>query len=173
MGRSKTHSCLGVIFLSFFVFGTSVKAQNIAAPTGNDGQQRPRFIQQLGLSDSQKAQIKKIRQNTPQGRERREQIMAVLTPEQRSQFNGYIEQWKARHPRFLQQLNFSEAQRAQIEQIRQNTPQGRERRQQIMAVLTPEQRSQLKQNIAAWKARHPQTLGSYNENGGSSEDSGR
>jgi Spy/CpxP family protein refolding chaperone len=162
-----------VIFLSFFVFGTSVKAQNIAAPAGNNDQQRPRFIQQLGLSDSQKAQIKEIRQNTPQGRERREQIMAVLTPEQRSQFDGYIQQRKAQHPRFLQQLNLIEAQKAQIEQIRKNTPQGKERREQIMAVLTPEQRSQLKLNIAAWKSRHPQTQGSYNENGGSSGDSGR
>jgi Spy/CpxP family protein refolding chaperone len=162
MGLSTTYSCLGLILSSFFVFGTSVKAQNIAAPAGNNDQQRPRFIQQLGLSDSQKAQIKQICQNTSQGRERREQIMAVLTPEQRSQFEGYIEQRKAQHPRFLQQLSLSEAQKAQIEQIRKNTPQGKERREQIMAVLTPEQRSQLKLNIAAWKANHPQTQDSHN-----------
>jgi Spy/CpxP family protein refolding chaperone len=91
------YSWLGAILLSSFAFATNVKAQNVATPTGNTDQQRPHFIQQLGLSDAQKAQIKQIRQNIPKGKERREQIMAVLTPEQRAQLKQDIAAWKAQH----------------------------------------------------------------------------
>ena len=96
--KPSAYSWLGAILLSSFAFAINVKAQNVATPTGNTNQQRPHFIQQLGLSDAQKAQIKQIRQNTPKGKERREQIMAVLTPEQRAQLKQDIAAWKAQHP---------------------------------------------------------------------------
>ena len=96
--KLSTYSWLGAILLSSFAFGINVKAQNVATPTGDTNQQRPRFIQQLGLSDAQKAQIEQIRQNTPKGKERREQIMAVLTPEQRAQLKQDIAAWKAQRP---------------------------------------------------------------------------
>jgi Spy/CpxP family protein refolding chaperone len=96
--KLSTYSWLGAVLLSSFAFGISVKAQNVATPSGNANEQRPRFIQQLGLSDAQKAQIKQIRQNTPKGKGRREQIMAVLTPEQRSRLKEDIAAWKAQHP---------------------------------------------------------------------------
>jgi Spy/CpxP family protein refolding chaperone len=40
-------------------------------------------FEQLGLTDAQKTQIKQIRASVPAGKERRQQIMAVLTPDQK------------------------------------------------------------------------------------------
>lgn len=86
---------LGVILLSLFTCGTRVNAQD--ATTAPTGHQHPRFMQQLGLSEAQKAQIKQIRQSTPKGKERRQEIMAVLTSDQKAQLKQDIEQWKAQH----------------------------------------------------------------------------
>jgi Spy/CpxP family protein refolding chaperone len=83
--KPATFHCLGVIFLSLFAFGSSLKAQTADNSAGTTGQQHPHLMQQLGLSDAQKAQIKQIRQSTPKGKERRQEIMAVLTPEQKAQ----------------------------------------------------------------------------------------
>jgi len=44
----------------------------------------------------------------------------------------------------LDQLDLTDAQKQQIQQIRGNTQPGKERRQQIMAVLTPDQKQKLK-----------------------------
>ena len=43
----------------------------------------------------------------------------------------------------FQQLNLTDAQMAQIKQIRSTVPAGKERRQQVMAVLTPDQKAKL------------------------------
>lgn len=90
--------CLEVIFLSCFIFGGGLKAQTADDSAGATGQQHPNLMQQLGLSDAQKAQIKQIRQSTPRGKERRQEIMAVLTPEQKAQLKQEIEQRKAQQP---------------------------------------------------------------------------
>jgi Spy/CpxP family protein refolding chaperone len=45
----------------------------------------------------------------------------------------------------LAKLNLTDAQKTQIQQIRATVTDRRERRQQIMAVLTPDQKAQLKQ----------------------------
>jgi Spy/CpxP family protein refolding chaperone len=42
------------------------------------------MFQQLDLTDAQKAQIKQIRQTMPAGKERRQQIIAVLNPDQKA-----------------------------------------------------------------------------------------
>jgi len=53
-------------------------------------------------------------------------------------------------PPAFDQLDLTDAQKAQIQQIIKQTDE--ERRQQIMAVLTPEQQAKLQQIIAAHKA---------------------
>jgi len=82
------------IVLSFFALGLNLKAQN-AEPSAGTAPQHPHFFEQLGLSDAQKIQIKQIRQSTPKGKERRQEILALLTPEQKAQLKQDIEQWKA------------------------------------------------------------------------------
>ena len=52
---------------------------------------------------------------------------------------GRLERLKAA----LAELNLTDAQKAQIKQIRATVTDRRERRQQIMAVLTPEQKAKL------------------------------
>jgi Spy/CpxP family protein refolding chaperone len=56
-----------------------------------------------------------------------------------------MEQWKEAFAK----LDLSEAQKQQIEQIRSTVTDRKERREQIMAVLTPEQKRKLMQMIAA------------------------
>ena len=60
------------------------------------------------------------------------------------------ERWKAA----LAQLNLSDAQKAQIKQIRATVTDRKERRQQVLAVLTPEQKAQLK---TLWQEHRAQT----------------
>ena len=52
----------------------------------------------------------------------------------------------------FEQLDLSNAQKAQIQQIRANTSRGKDRRHQIMAVLTPDQKAKLVSLIKARKA---------------------
>jgi Spy/CpxP family protein refolding chaperone len=93
--KPPTSHCLGIILLGFFALGGSLRAQDAPNSAGTTGQPHPHVLQQLGLSDAQKAQIKQIRQSTPKGKERRQAIMAVLTPEQKTQLKQDIEQKKA------------------------------------------------------------------------------
>lgn len=95
--KPSTSHLLGAILLSFVAFGVNLKAQDASDSAGTTDQQRPHFLRQLDLSDAQKAQIKRIIQNTTRGRERRQEILAVLTPEQRAQLKQDIQQWKAQH----------------------------------------------------------------------------
>jgi hypothetical protein len=66
----------------------------------------------LGLSDAKKAQIRQIRQNIPQGKERWKQILAVLTPEQKAQLKQGHPAVESRtstalkHPKFYQRSFF-------------------------------------------------------------------
>jgi Spy/CpxP family protein refolding chaperone len=87
--------CLGIILLGFFALGGSLKAQDAPNSAGTTEQHHPHLMQQLGLSEAQKAQIKQIRQSAPKGKERRQAIMAVLTPEQKTQLKQDLEQKKA------------------------------------------------------------------------------
>ena len=72
-----------------------------AAPGTGSGDKSQRMeavkeaFDQLGLTDAQKAQIKQIRASTQPGKERREQIMAVLTPDQKSKLMEMIQQYMA------------------------------------------------------------------------------
>jgi Spy/CpxP family protein refolding chaperone len=64
-----------------------------APATGSQDQGPERLreaVAALDLTDAQKEQIKQIRANTPAGKERRQQILAVLTPEQKARLRQLI-----------------------------------------------------------------------------------
>jgi len=68
------------------------------APTDSTGSTPGRhhhLLAQLGLSDEQKAQIKQIFQSTTDRKERRQQIKAILTPEQKMQLRQLIRERRA------------------------------------------------------------------------------
>ncbi|MFN3926923.1 MAG: Spy/CpxP family protein refolding chaperone [Pseudanabaenaceae cyanobacterium] len=77
----------------------------------------------LNLTPEQQAQMERIRTNT------RQRVAAVLTPEQRKQYEA--------SPRSLRSLNLTQAQREQILQIRAQARQAR------LNLLTPEQRARV------------------------------
>ena len=58
-----------------------------------------------------------------------------------------------KHPDFPAQLNLSPEQKAQIAQIKASTADRKQQHKEIKAVLTPDQRAQLKQLRKAWKAQ--------------------
>jgi Spy/CpxP family protein refolding chaperone len=69
-----------------------------ADASGANGQRGEKFREafaQLGLTDAQKAQIKQIRASTQPGKERREQIMAVLTPEQKQKLVSLFKEYRS------------------------------------------------------------------------------
>jgi Spy/CpxP family protein refolding chaperone len=58
-----------------------------------------------------------------------------------------------RHPDFLAQINLSPSQKAQIAQIKKSTLDHKQKHKAIKALLTPDQRAQLKQLHRQWKAQ--------------------
>lgn len=85
----------------------------------------------LNLTESQKAQMRQVRQET------RAQMEAVLTPEQRQQLQtarNSRDRWAP-----LADLNLSEQQKDQIREIRQSA------KSRMEAILTPQQREQMQQ----------------------------
>ncbi len=87
-----------------------------------------RLAQELSLTPEQRERIRQIRESAKQ------QMQAILTPEQRAQLETARQQ--GQRP---QRLNLTEQQRQQMQQIREST------RQQVEAVLTPEQRARAEQ----------------------------
>ena len=63
---------------------------------------------------------------------------------------------KHKHPNFLAQLNLSPEQKAQIARIKASTADRKQKHKEIKALLTPDQRAQLKQLRKEWKAQHSQ-----------------
>ena len=100
--------------------------QTAVAQSVNQPQRGTRF-ERLNLTDAQKAQMRQIREST------RQQIEAILTPEQKAQMAT------ARQQRQRPNLNLTDEQKARIRTIRQNA------QSQIEAMLTPEQKQQLQQ----------------------------
>ncbi|HYX14083.1 MAG TPA: P pilus assembly/Cpx signaling pathway, periplasmic inhibitor/zinc-resistance associated protein [Nostoc sp.] len=102
---------------------------------------------ELGLTDAQKTQIQAIK------RDSRTKMEAVFTPEQKAKLEAAKQARQAqrqagqdqRQPgqrqgkRGYADLNLTEAQKTQIRQIRESE------KQQIQAVLTPEQRQKIEQ----------------------------
>ncbi len=100
------------------------------------------FMQQLNLSDTQKAQIRQYRQDAKQKME------AILTADQKAEFQ------QARQNHTKPNLNLSDDQKAQLKAIHEETEAN------IQSVLTPDQQQQFQQLRAArrqqWQQNHPQ-----------------
>jgi Spy/CpxP family protein refolding chaperone len=82
--------------------GSSGSTTNLAAgatdtTVGNDqrGEKWKKAFAQLDLTEAQKSQIKQIRASTSPGKERRQQIMAVLTPAQKEKLVSMIKASRA------------------------------------------------------------------------------
>ena len=105
-----------------------------AAPAAQNAPARPHHgFAALDLSPAQKTQLASIHEST------RQQILAVLTPEQRTQLNAGTANEQNEHAfgRSLRGLTLSAAQKTQIRAIHVAA------RQQMMAVLTPEQQARM------------------------------
>ncbi len=103
---------------------------------------RREFFKSLGLSDSQKAQLKQIRQAT------HEQIQQIITPEQQQAFKTAMQN----HQGFKaarQAMNLTPQQQSDLKALRISS------REQMKAVLTPDQQTQLEQLRQQWRANHP------------------
>jgi periplasmic protein CpxP/Spy len=132
-----------VLILSIRTEASSVKsnaasfsiAQNAGQSDGAKPQGRKAAWESLGLTETQKSQIKQIKVNS------RQQIDAVLTPEQKEQWQAA----KAQTPRQKPNLNLSEAQKASIKAIREQS------KSQIDAILTPEQRQKRQELRTQWR----------------------
>lgn len=83
---------------------TSSDQTNLAAgpssgtDTDDQGEHHGRWkkaFAQLDLTDSQKAQIKQIRATVTDRKERRQQVMAVLTQEQKEKLKELIQQYRS------------------------------------------------------------------------------
>jgi Spy/CpxP family protein refolding chaperone len=78
------------------VAGTLMADDTAAAPATGSSTQEQRIqelkaaLDQLNLTDAQKAQIKQIRATVSDKKERRQQIMAVLTPDQKAKLRELI-----------------------------------------------------------------------------------
>ena len=70
-------------------------AGSTTAPAGDQGARLEKLkaaLAQLNLTDDQKARMKDIFTNVPKGPERRQQIMAVLTPDQKEKLRQMIQE---------------------------------------------------------------------------------
>jgi Spy/CpxP family protein refolding chaperone len=78
----------------------STNAPSATAPSGDEsngqrGEKLKALLEQLDLSDAQKQQIQQIRANTQPGKERRQQIMTVLTPDQKQKLISMLQKYRA------------------------------------------------------------------------------
>lgn len=131
-------------------------------PAGNQGGGKagegkaggPRMQKELGLSQEQVEKMRQIRADGGSS----EEMRAVLTPEQQAKAAELRGQGKGKGQgnaagRMKEQLGLSDEQMAQIAQIRKDGGS----REQIRAVLTPEQQAQFDQARGKMKRKESQT----------------
>ncbi len=148
MKLKKLSLIAGAVALSLTAVPFAVQAQTTSSPflVAQVPQGKGSF-QNLGLTDTQKAQIAEIRRNT------KAKMDAVLTPQQREQLaNAKKDRQANRQDRrnFKASLNLTEDQKAQMRQIMES------QKSQIDAVLTPEQRQKLQEMRANKPSRRQQ-----------------
>ncbi|MES1026340.1 hypothetical protein ABN584_25925 [Gloeocapsa sp. BRSZ] len=148
MSRSKKVKFIsllaGAVALSTVFAPLAINAQPAAPQVGQRaGAGRMGKMAGIKLSAEQQAQMEQIRN------EARTQIEAVLTPEQRQQWQAATQNGQ-RQRGAMASLNLSEAQRTQIRQIMQSS------KERVTAVLTPEQRQQIKQRMQQWRQQRQQ-----------------
>jgi periplasmic protein CpxP/Spy len=101
--------------------------------------------QRLNLTDAQKAQMETIKNNT------RAQIEGILTAEQRATLQAAKDAPRGeRGQRGWANLNLTEQQKTQMREIKQAS------QQQMLAVLTPEQRQQMEEMRQNMRSRMQQ-----------------
>ena len=94
-------------------------------------------LSDLNLTDAQKAQMKQIREQT------KAKIVTLLSADQQTQFKAASQGTHESSMKVLRSLNLSKEQKQQIRQIM------RDGRQQIQAILTPEQQAKMKEHRGA------------------------
>ncbi len=113
---------------------TSVSSQSTPSAASGD-----RYAE-LNLTDAQKTQIKDIRAQS------KAKVIAILTPEQQTQFKTGTADAPGSSMKALRSLNLSDTQKQQIKDILQG------QRQTIQGILTPEQQAKLKES---YKSKDP------------------
>lgn len=96
-------------------------------------------LEQLNLTEAQKTEMTRIRENT------RQQMQAVFTPEQQAQMR------QAREQRQRPDITLTDAQKTQLRAIHE------ESRRQMQSVLTEQQQQQLEQMRSNRPQRGPQS----------------
>ncbi len=152
MKLQKLPLIVGTIVISLIATTSAVKAETTA--------QRPLIVAQnrvaqnrqnnkwerLNLTEEQRTQIQAIK------RETRSQIEGILTPEQRQQAQTAWNNNGGDKPKNgLRNLNLSDEQRTQVREIMRSS------KEKMEAVLTPEQKEQLRQMKQDGRSRRPQT----------------
>jgi protein CpxP len=133
----------GAFALSLSATPFIVNAQQISQTPTEVKPSRNSPFERLGLTDSQKTQIKEIRRNS------RAQMEAILTPEQKQQLQA-AKQARQGQPRQQRgqgegakkgwaSLNLTPEQKTKMREIRESE------KNQIQAILTPQQQQQLKE----------------------------
>jgi len=107
---------------------TSVSSQS--TPSGASGGDR---YAALNLTDAQKAQMKDIRAQS------KAKVIAILTPEQQTQFKTGTADAPGSSMKALRALNLTDTQKQQVKDILQA------QRQSIQGILTPEQLAKMKE----------------------------
>lgn len=154
----------GAVALTLTTTSFAVKAQTSSASPlllAQAQEQGPRqgkkgAWSELGLTQAQQTRLREIRQNT------RTQIEGVLTQEQKDQLRTAAEarraqrqagqpgQRQGRGGKGFAGLNLTEDQKNRIQAIKESS------KQQMDAVLTPEQRTKLQQIRQTWQQRRQQ-----------------
>jgi Spy/CpxP family protein refolding chaperone len=128
-----------ILALSLTVASAGVLAQSEdERPSGNKFAKLERMQNNLGLTDEQLDQMRDIRQAGGS----REDMNAVLNPEQQAKVAKLRKTHKGKggdRKRRLQQLDLSDEQKTQIQNIRKEGGS----REEVRAVLTPEQQAKL------------------------------
>jgi periplasmic protein CpxP/Spy len=131
---------LAIATISLIVWGVTIPGLIYAqdslpnSPNVTRKQHRGNAFKELNLTDAQKQQFKTIRQNT------RQQIQSVLTDEQRTKLESAGQSGQSSDRKaVMKSLNLTDTQKQQMRDIRKKS------REQMLAILTPEQRSKFEQ----------------------------
>ncbi len=135
--------------LSLALLSSMAMAQPASAPAGGtkSTQKTPPPAQLKNDLDLTDAQVKKMRQIREEGGTR-EEMQAVLTPEQRAKQKALRKEHRGdRKARMKENLDLSDAQKKQMQEIRRKGGS----REEMRAVLTPEQQAK----YDAQRSQHP------------------
>lgn len=111
-----------------------------------------KFLQSLNLSEQQKEQLKGLRELSRE--ERQAKMKEILTPEQYAKFEEMRSQRggrEGRGPGWGKDLNLTDAQKAQMKELRNLSAE--ERQAKLQQILTPEQLAKVQEHQEQFKER--------------------